>query len=109
MKYRIVLVPFPYDDFSATKLRPAICLTDKIGQYEHIVVAFITSQIHKSKIKTDILINQSEETGLKVDSAILLHRLISVPIEKIKRNLGKLPEEMEEELNQKLLKLFRLK
>lgn len=31
MKYRIVLVPFPFDDLSGSKLRPALCLTDVIG------------------------------------------------------------------------------
>ncbi len=26
---KVVLVPFPFDDFSGTKLRPAVCLTRK--------------------------------------------------------------------------------
>jgi hypothetical protein len=30
MKYKIVLVPFPFDDLTATKVRPAACLTDEI-------------------------------------------------------------------------------
>ena len=49
MKYRIVLVPFPFDDFSETKVRPAVCLTEKIGKHKHIVIAFVTSQIPKDK------------------------------------------------------------
>ena len=28
---KVVLVPFPFDDLSATKLRPAVCLTEPIG------------------------------------------------------------------------------
>ncbi len=28
MRGKIVLLPFPFDDFSATKVRPALCLTD---------------------------------------------------------------------------------
>ena len=28
MKYKIVLVPFPFDDLRANKVRPAVCLTD---------------------------------------------------------------------------------
>ena len=31
LKGKIVLVPFPFDDLSATKVRPAVCLTDSIG------------------------------------------------------------------------------
>jgi len=25
---KVVLVPFPFDDFSGTKVRPTVCLTD---------------------------------------------------------------------------------
>ncbi len=43
IKNSIVLVPFPFDDFSESKVRPAICLTSEIGKYHHIIIAFITS------------------------------------------------------------------
>ena len=41
MKSKIVLIPFPFDNFSEVKIRPALCLTNKVGKYDHIVVAFI--------------------------------------------------------------------
>ncbi len=44
-KGKVVLVPFPFDDLSATKVRPAVCLTNQIGQYNHIILALITSTI----------------------------------------------------------------
>ncbi|GDZ95047.1 transcriptional modulator of MazE/toxin, MazF [Planktothrix agardhii CCAP 1459/11A] len=44
-KGKVVLVPFPFDDLSATKVRPAVCLTNPIGQYNHIILALITSTI----------------------------------------------------------------
>jgi len=31
IKNAIILVPFPFDDFSASKVRPALCLTAEIG------------------------------------------------------------------------------
>lgn len=37
IRHSIVLVPFPFDDFSATKVRPAICLTSELGQYHHVI------------------------------------------------------------------------
>ena len=43
VEFKIVLVPFPFDDFSVTKVRPAICLTNEISSYNHIIIAFITS------------------------------------------------------------------
>ena len=45
IKNSIVLVPFPFDDFSDAKVRPALCLTSEIGYYEHVIIAFISSQL----------------------------------------------------------------
>ena len=36
IKQSIVLVPFPFDDFSNTKVRPALCLTEEIGKYNQV-------------------------------------------------------------------------
>jgi mRNA interferase MazF len=44
-KHKVVLVPFPFDDLSGAKVRPAICLTEPIGPYRHVVLAFITSKV----------------------------------------------------------------
>ena len=87
MKYKIVLVPFPFDDFSNTKVLPAICLTDKISKYKHVVIAFITSQISNATEETDIKITNIENTGLKTSSAIKLHRIVTIPTNLIKRDL----------------------
>lgn len=43
-KGKVVLLPFPFDDLSATKVRPVVCLTDPIGPHHHVIVAFITSR-----------------------------------------------------------------
>jgi mRNA interferase MazF len=37
---KIVLVPFPFDDLAAAKVRPALCLTDPVGAHNHVVLAF---------------------------------------------------------------------
>jgi mRNA interferase MazF len=52
-KGKVVLVPFPFDDLSATKVRPAICLTDPLGVHRHVVLAFITSRIPTQKSATN--------------------------------------------------------
>ena len=112
MKYKIVLVPFPFDDLSATKLRPAICLTTPISAYQHLVVAFITSQAHKANEPSDLLIPTSNpdflQTGLTMSSAVRLHRLATVPIKLTQRELGGLPPSFQTELEQKLRQLFGL-
>jgi mRNA interferase MazF len=54
-KGKVVLVPFPFDDLSTFKVRPALCLTEPIGANRHIVVAFITSRIDTELSATDVL------------------------------------------------------
>jgi mRNA interferase MazF len=106
MKHTIVLVPFPFDDFSATKVRPAVCLTDKIGKHNHVIIGFITSQAPKDKSNSDIEIESSDESGLKVKSVIRLHRVVTIPAQLIQRKLGQLPKAKEKELKEKLRSLF---
>ena len=69
MQFKIVLVPFPFDDLSGKKVRPALCLTDEISNYNHVVIAFITSQISKAGELSDIILSSADSdfkhTGLK--------------------------------------------
>ena len=68
-KGKIVLVPFPFDDLSAAKVRPAVSLTDPIGSHRHLVLAFISSQIPDVVIPTDLVLRTTDPdfaaTGLR--------------------------------------------
>jgi mRNA-degrading endonuclease toxin of MazEF toxin-antitoxin module len=112
MKSKIVLVPFPFDDLSSQKVRPALCLTDEIQPYGHVVVAFITSQISAAPSLTDLVIEASDadfaNTGLKVSSTIRLHRLMTVTNSIIRRQLGELSAKHQAEINDLLRNLFDL-
>jgi len=111
MKHKIVLVPFPFDDLSATKVRPAVCLTDEIKPYGHVVLAFITSKITDPD-RTDIVIDASHPdfsvTGLKVSSTIRLHRLMTVSKTIIRRQLGRLSTDQIAVVESGLRRLFQL-
>jgi len=110
IKNNIVLVPFPFDDFSGSKVRPALCLTSEIGKYNHVIIAFITSKIPDDLIDSDVLIRkQSKEslgTGLIVDSVIRLHKIVTIPKSIIKRKLGGINKSVEVEISEKLRQLF---
>lgn len=54
IRYKVVLVPFPFDDLSATKVRPAVCLTEPIGEHRHVVLAFLTSRVPAQPAPTDL-------------------------------------------------------
>ncbi len=112
MKYKIILVPFPFDDLSATKVRPAVCLTNQISVYNHVIIAFITSQIQNATEQTDIIIKNTDadfnKTGLNINSAIRLHRLITIPTTLIRRELGVLSTFYHAEVESKMRKLFEI-
>jgi len=112
IKGKIVLVPFPFDDLSSAKLRPAVCLTNPISPHRHVVLAFITSQIPDDVLETDIVLNSTRDdfgsTGLRTSSTIRLHRLITVTTSLIHRELGELSPQMQVEVDNKLRKLFEL-
>ncbi|MFH1096733.1 MAG: type II toxin-antitoxin system PemK/MazF family toxin [Candidatus Desantisbacteria bacterium] len=112
VKGKVVLVAFPFDDFSATKVRPAVCLTNTIGIHQHIILAFISSQIPIDLSETDLALDSMDIdfalTGLRVSSIIRLHRLMTVTTGLIKRELGELSPRLQIEVNNKVRKLFDL-
>ena len=111
-KHKIILVPFPFDDFSELKVRPAVCLTNYIGKHKHIVIAFITSKTPEELEKTDVVLDESHanfmQTGLKVSSTIRLHRLVTIGSLFIRRELGRLPDDIKNLVDQKMKQLFDL-
>jgi mRNA interferase MazF len=110
MRGKVVLVPFPFDTLSATKVRPAVCVTEPIGPYRHVVLAFISSQIHQPLLPSDLLLAISDRdfgaTGLRVTSVLRLHRLMTVTTSLILRQLGELSPRLREEGQRRLRSLF---
>ncbi|MGR3218399.1 MAG: type II toxin-antitoxin system PemK/MazF family toxin [Candidatus Anammoxibacter sp.] len=112
VKGKVVLVSFPFDDFRIEKVRPAVCLTNPVGKYSHVVVAFITSRTPEDILQTDIVLNDTEPnfsaTGLHTQSTIRLHRLMTIPQNIIRRELGILSNDMMKIVSKKLYKFFDL-
>jgi len=109
---KIVLVPFPFDDFTVQKVRPALCLTDPIGKFSHVVVAFISSKIPEFIEDFDLVIDQKNEnwadTGLLVPSVLKLHKLVSIPQNLILRELGVFPKKLTAILEGNMKSIFHL-
>ncbi len=111
-RHKIVLVSFPFDDLSASKVRPAVCLTDPIGPHRHVVFAFITSRVPEQPSETDLVLFSTEidfsRTGLRVSSTIQLHRLMTATTALIQRELGFLSPRMQSDVSLRLRILFGL-
>ncbi|MBI4703323.1 MAG: type II toxin-antitoxin system PemK/MazF family toxin [Deltaproteobacteria bacterium] len=111
-KGKVVLVPFPFDDLSATKVRPAVCLTEPIGPHRHVVLAFITSVTPPDPTPTDLALSPGSagfaETGLRVPSTVRLHRLMTVSTALISREVGCLPGSLLPQVESRIRLLFGL-
>ena len=111
-RFKIVLVPFPFDDLSDAKVRPAVCLTDPVGTHQHVVLAFISSRVPAELAETDLRLDTStagfDKTGLRFASTLHLNRLMTVSTSLIKRELGELPPALQSQVADKLRKLFQL-
>jgi len=92
MKGKIVLIQFPFDDLSSSKLRPAYCLTNTIGNYRHIIFALITSRIPNPVLTTDIVLQTTHpdflQSGLQKPSTLRLDHLVTLRQSMIRRELG---------------------
>ncbi len=112
-RHKVVLVPFPFDDLSSSKVRPAVCLTEPIGPHRHVVLAFITSSVPAVPLATDLVIDSGDNdfaaTGLRVSSTLQLHRLMTATTALIQRELGSLSPRMQAQVNDRLRALFDLR
>ncbi len=112
IKNSIVLVPFPFDDFSATKVRPALCLTNEIGKFDHVIIAFISSKVSSDISDSEVIIRKNSisaiGTGLHIDSIIKIHKVVTIPKSFIKRRLGAINHNLEAEISAKIKRMFEL-
>lgn len=111
--YQIIKFVFPFaDNFDKGKPRPSIVISPSFGKYNHVVLAYITTDL-EDILDTDIFIDSSQtyfsNTGLRSSSVIKLNRLITVTPAHLGEVIGALPDKLIPELKKKLMKVFRLK
>ncbi|RLG59690.1 MAG: type II toxin-antitoxin system PemK/MazF family toxin [Candidatus Hydrothermarchaeota archaeon] len=110
MKGKIVLVPFPFTDLTASKLRPALVIHE--GEKD-VIVAFISSKIPETISEYEAVVRKSHPefkyTGLKVDSIIRLDKVATILKDLVIGELGEIGDILKQEINEKLEKIFRFK
>ena len=89
----IVVAVLPQSDGLA-KLRPVLLLRELPG-FGDFLVCGISTQTHQTQAGFDLILTQDEpyfsETGLRSTSVIRLNFLASIPLNSMKRHLGKIP------------------
>lgn len=74
------------------KLRPVLLLTSPVGPVPEVLVAYISSVVPTAPLPTDFVIGPGHASfptsGLRVDSAIRLHKLATIHRSSLLRRLG---------------------
>ena len=107
----IVLVPFPFTDLSAAKLRPAIAVAvDRV--HADLVLAFISSQqVGRREIGDVPLLPEHPEfpqTGLAGPSKIRAGKLVTLSKAMIRRWLGRLGPLFIQDLDRALVTILEI-
>ena len=109
MKGKIVLIPIPYTDLTAAKLRPALVIFEGRRDY---VVAFITTKTLNVLPDQDVIISAKDpdffESGLKATSVLKLTKISTVQKDLAEGVLGEIKGNLRDEVNQKLRKIFEI-
>ena len=87
----IILVPFPFTDFSGEKVRPAIVLSSR-GEGDDLTLCFISSVVPNKILGNEVLIDKKKEnfekTGLKVSSIIKVTKIATLEKKVVLGKLG---------------------
>jgi mRNA interferase MazF len=101
----IVLVPFPFTNLTASKVRPALVLSARFTKTD-VIVAFISSKQKRGEY--DVAITSSEVNGLKVPSVIISSKIATLEKTVILGELGFAEKEVMNQVKSKLAALLDL-
>jgi len=108
----IYLANFPFGGSPGMKLRPVLLLTGPVGSVPEILVAYISSVIPATPLRSDIILDPRQPdhrtTNLKLVSVMRLHKLATIHGSSIVRRLGKLPPATSTDVSAKLKSLLNL-
>lgn len=104
-QFDIVLVPFPFSDLSATKVRPAVVVGGYQKSASEITLLGIYSHVKKPEDVFDLEIAADVMTNLHGDSWIRLRKIIGIDQGMILGKLGELQKKDRAKL-QKSMKVY---
>jgi mRNA interferase MazF len=111
-KGTVVLVPFPFDDLSATKVRPAVCLSDPVVPTGMWFWPSSAAESQPSFLKAIwCWIGEARTLSVPVSRPVPCSGfiwLITVSESLIRRELGRLSSALQQEMDDRLRRLFGL-
>jgi len=104
VKGDIVVLPFPYTDFSSVKKRPAVVIATLKGQ--NVILAQITTNQRNDKDLISLIKKDFASGSLSSDSFIMISLIFTADSSKIEYKAGKIKQEKIKEIQNKLVEVF---
>jgi mRNA interferase MazF len=104
IKGDVVVLPYPFSDFTTFKRRPAVVILELDG--DDVILAQITSNLHFTKYSIPITQNNFADGGLNKPSSILLNKVCTIDSKLIEYKAGKLSQDTISEINSKIIEFF---
>jgi mRNA interferase MazF len=106
----IVLVPFPFTDLTARKLRPALIVGRPVG--DDLILAFISTRGAGPDPRCEHLVTPDDpeflQTGLKGLSRFCLDKLVTLHVRLVQRRIGRIGPQTERAIARCLRYVLRI-
>lgn len=102
----IIVISFPFTDFSSSRKRPALVLANLEG--DDIVICEITSVIRKDAYAVQIGNKDLESGKLKINSTIRPNRILTIHKNKAIYKFGRVQDSKFQEVLEKVKRIFNL-
>lgn len=105
VKGDIVVVPFPFSDLTNSKRRPALVITDFIG--DDLMLCQITSKNSKDTYSIEINNSDFENGSLNQDSNIRPNKIFTADSHIVLYKIGNLKVSKSEEVINKIIEIIK--
>ena len=105
-KWDVVLVSFPFTNFTSDKRRPAVIVSpDNFNAGKDLVIGFVTSQLQSATKAGDYVLKRWKEAGLPKPSMVRM-KFATIDRSIVIKRFGHLENEDQLELRQNLISFF---
>jgi mRNA interferase MazF len=105
----IILVPFPFAEFTNRKVRPCVVICTTKDKYHDLVVSAISSVVPDKLSGNEILVESDTLNSLRKTSVIKVDRIVTVKSTDVIAKIGELSEKYKEEFIKKFKNLVENK
>jgi len=104
VKGDVIVLPFPYTDFSSVKKRPAVVIAAFRGN--NVILAQITTNQRDDEDLVSLNKKDFSSGSLKCDSFIMPSLIFTADISTISYKAGKINQEKIKEVEKKIIEIF---